>query len=364
MCLYLLPRNNRLNVAFYVTCLFFITINPSFADDLSLVAVERVSQSNTDNYTVLTGTIASSKVARISSQISGQVKSIEIAEGDYLNKGDVILFLDDEIQKLTLSAAKADTKQAKAALADSKRRFENAKQLIEQEIISENDFDLLNAEVEIDTSALQRQIEEERRQRALLDRYSVTAPFSGIISEKFTEVGEWITPGVPIVRLVNLDDLRAEFRVSQNLFTDVYEKQRVLMSVDAHPDIEFEGFIHAIIPENDINARTFLAYVPIDAKTTNTIPGMSVRGKINLRQKDSIITVSRDALVRRPDGSTRIWIAREKDGQYIVSEQIVETGQSFGNQVTIVTGLKVGDQIVVRGNESLRDGEIVSVTNK
>ena len=364
MCLYFAFNNKLLIVTFYVLCLHLIAINSSSADDLSLVVVEKVSQSNTDDYTVLTGTIASSKVARISSQISGQVQSIKIAEGEYLNKGDVILYLDDEIQKLTLRAAKADTKQAEAALVDSKRRLEKAKQLIERNVISENDFDLLKSEVEIDTAALQRQIEEERRQLALLNRYSVSAPFSGIISEKFTEIGEWITPGMPIVRLVNLDDLRAEFRVSQNLFANVYEKQRVLLSVDAHPDKVFEGFIDAIIPENDIDARTFLVYVPIDAKTTDTIPGMSVRGRINLLEKGPKITVSRDALVRHPDGSTRIWIASEKDGQYIVSEQIVETGQSFGNQITITSGLKVDDLIVTRGNESLYDGESVNITDK
>ena len=360
---YAAMHRQRLSVAVAATALILLSAVTSIsADDRSPLVVVSTAQTDTVIKQVpLTGTITSARVANVSAEVSGQVKAVNVEVGDHVENDAALMELDREIEQLTLEAQRASTRQASAELADTKRRYQDAKRLRKQNNIAENQLRLLEAEVEVDGAMLKQKKAEERRQQARVERHTVRAPFGGVISERLTESGEWIEPGRPLVTLVAIDDLRIEFRVPQEFYPTINSQSAISVTLDALPEREFDGTIDAVIPVSDASSRTFLVHVRIDAGDARLMPGMSVHGKLNLATGRRGVVISRDAILRYPDGRVTVWVINPDIEPPTVSEKRVVTGHSFNGLVTILEGIQVDDVIVVRGNESLQEGRQVRI---
>ena len=356
-------RRQRLTVAVSATALILlsaVTLNAS-ADRSPLVVVSTAQTDTVIKQVPLTGTITSARVAKVSAEVSGQVEAVKVEVGDHVTSGATLVELDREIEQLTLEALRASTRQAGAELADAKRRYQDAKRLREQNNISRNQLRLLEAEVEIDGAMLKQKKAEENRQQARVERHTVRAPFGGVISERLTETGEWIEPGKPVLTLIAIDDLRIEFRVPQEFYPTINSQSAISVTLDALPEREFDGTIDAVIPVSDASSRTFLIHVSIDAGDARLMPGMSVHGKLNLATGRRGVVISRDAILRYPDGRVTVWVINPDIEPPTVSEKRVVTGHSFNGLVTILEGIQVDDVIVVRGNESLQKDQQVRI---
>jgi RND family efflux transporter MFP subunit len=331
------------------------------ADRSPLVVVSTAQSDTVVKQVPLTGTITSARVADLSAEVSGQVEAVNVEVGDHVEAGAALVDLDREIEQLTLEALQASTRQARAELADVKRRYQDAKRLREQKNISENELRLREAEVEVDSATLKQRQSEEQRQQARVERHTLRAPFSGVISERQTEAGEWIEPGSPVLTLVAVDDLRIEFRVPQEFYSSINKQSALSVTLDALPGRVFDGTIEAVVPVSDASSRTFLIHVNIDAGDARLTPGMSVHGKLNLTTGRQGVVVSRDAILRYPDGRVTVWVIDPGSEPPTVSEKRVTTGHSFDGLITIREGIQAGDVVVVRGNESLQEGQQVRI---
>lgn len=339
-------------------------ISIASADRSPLVIVSTAKKDTVIQQVPLTGTVTSARIARLSAEVSGQVEAVNVEVGDRVETGAALIELDREIEQLTLEALQASTRQARAELADAKRRYNDAKRLREQKNISENELRLREAEVEIDAATLaQKQVEEERH-RARVDRHTLQAPFNGVISERLTEIGEWIEPGSPVLTLVAINDLRIEFHVPQEFYSGINPHSTLSVTLDALPDREFDGSIAAVVPVSDTSSRTFLIHVKVITGDANLTPGMSVHGKLKLTTGRQGIVISRDALLRYPDGRVTVWVIDPESEPPTVSERRVTTGHSFDGRIAIREGIQAGDVIVVRGNESLQEGQQIQIQRR
>jgi len=312
----------------------------------------------------LTGTVTSARVSRLSTEVGGQVEAVNVEVGDRVETGAALIELDREIEQLVVVALQASIRQASAELADAKRRYQDARRLREQKNISENELRLREAEVEVDGAILKQKQAELQRQQARVERHTLRAPFSGLISERLTEAGEWIEPGRPVLTLVAIDDLRIEFRVPQEYYSGINPQSTLSVTLDALPDREFDGTIDAVVPVSDPSSRTFLIHVKMDAGDARLTPGMSVHGKLNLTTGRQGVVISRDAILRYPDGRVTVWVIKPDSEPPTVSEKHVTTGHSFDGLITISEGVRAGDVIVVRGNEFLQEGQQVLIQRR
>lgn len=341
-------------------------LNPGFAGaaEAPTVVVEQARETEIIRQVPLSGTVTSARVSQLSSEISGQVASLEVDFGDRVEAGDVLLVLDSEIGKWEYQASQAQTEQLRAELTDAKRRYADAQRLRKQRSISENEIQLRKAEVAIKEAALKRQEAEEQRQQARFERHVVRAPFAGVISDKLTEVGEWVDPGTSVLELVALDTLHADFAVPQAFFPLIDDNSRITLTLNALSGRRYEGEIDAVVPVNDRSARTFMLRVLFDSVDADIIPGMSVNGLLQVTADRQGIVVSRDAVLRYPDGRITVWVVREQDGKFQVTERRVTTGHGFGGLIEIRKGLEAGDTVVVEGNEALEADQIVQIQQR
>jgi RND family efflux transporter MFP subunit len=203
-----------------------------------------------------------------------------------------------------------------------------------------------------------------------LDRHNVRAPFSGVISQRAVDLGEWVVPGDELMTLVDTTNLRLDFPVPQSYYDRLSDQSRLLVQpgVSDRPAVEAE--IVARVPVTDAQARTFLLRAKGPDSLT-LLPGMSVEAVLQVTTGQQGLTVSRDAINRYPEGRTTVWIAEPAPGEesseknlFQVREKRVALGGRFSNRVEVLSGLEGGEQVVVRGNESLREGTQVRLAER
>ena len=357
-----LRHHRPLSVVFVVACVLSMTGIAFAADDRSpLVVVSTALTDTVIKQVPLTGTVTSARVAQLSAEVSGLVRQVNVEVGDRVETGAALLELDREIEQLTLAALQASTRQASAELADAKRRYEDAGVLRKQKSISENELRLLEAEVEVDGAMLKQQQAGERRQQARVERHTLRAPFSGVISDRQAETGEWIQPGDAVLTLVAVDSLRIEFRVPQEFFNRINPQSVLSVTLDALPERVFDASIDTVVPVSDSSSRTFLVHATLNTSDVKMTPGMSVHGKLGLTTGREGVVVSRDAILRYPDGRVTVWVIDPGSEPPTVTEKRVTTGIGFDGQITIRDGIKAGDVVIVKGNEALQEGQQVRI---
>ena len=312
----------------------------------------------------VSGTVTSPRTATLSTAVAGQVVDISVDEGLRVEKGEAVLSLDAELAGLALERSKLEVRQRETVLADAKRRLGEAESIGPERGVARTQIDLLRAEVaniEASLAVLEVNV---REQVAVVARHRVVAPFSGVIRERFTELGEWVNPGDGLFELVAMDNLRFDFRVSQNMFGRIKPDTAVNMTVQGQ---ELRGKVSAIVPIRDAGSRTFLVRVlSDDSQSTGSSaisPGMSASAKIGLDSGRTGIAVSRDAVLRFSDGRMSVWVVESLDGVTSVRAQAIQSGLEFDGFVEIKEGLKAGDRVVSRGNESLQEGQAVTILN-
>ncbi len=342
----------------------FLAASGVVADD-SPAPVRVVQAVATDSARLLrlTGTVTAERRARLSPRVSGLVSTVRVDAGDRVEKGDVLLDLDRVLAELAVRQAQAALDEARARLAEAKRLQAEAATLLRDEFIPESEVESRGATVKLNAAAVARLDAEAREARELVARHSVIAPFAGVIASKRTESGEWVETGTAVLELVGTEDLRLDVQVPQERFVDIEEDMAVEVRLDGWPDRPRVGRVAAIVPVNDPGARTFLVRVELGAAAA-IFPGMSGDASFAIRGQPNAMVVPRDALVRAPDGGDRIWVVEARDGGTQAVPRKVSIGRALAETVEVVEGLALGDSVVVRGNETLREGQSVHVLDE
>ena len=309
----------------------------------------------------ISGTVTSPRVAQLSTEVAGLVEEVLVDAGDHVEAGAPLLKLDRTLASLAVEAAEAVTEQAREELADARRRLADAERLVKSRGIAQTELEARRSEVRADDATLRLRVAEKRREEERLSRHALGAPFAGVVSRKLTEAGEWVAPGDEVLELTADRGLRIDFQVPQAYFPRIGRGDRVDISVDALGGRPVAGRIGEIVPISDPSARTFLVRVYPEPQELTLTPGMSASGTLKLETGEKAVTVSRDALLRHPDGRITVWAVEGEGAAAVVTERQVQTGLSFDGRVVIRNGLDAGARVVEEGNESLRQGQQVTI---
>lgn len=318
----------------------------------------------------VSGTVTSPRTAVLSTAVAGLVSKLNLDEGHRVETGDELLQLDAELAELALERTAAEVRQSEAALADARRRFAEADKLGTQRGIAQTQVDSLRAEVTGNEAALAAAEAAMREQQAVVARHTLRAPFGGVISARLAELGEWVTPGSGVLELVATDNLRFDFQVGQENYAALSPETPVELTLDALPDRVLPAQIASIVPVKNPSARTFLVRVLACTAENRQVPacdafavtpGMSARAKLRIDSGRRGLTVSRDAVLRFPDGRATVWVIESTDGVSTVHERVVQLGSAFADFIEVTSGLNDMDIVVVRGNETLTEGQAVTV---
>ncbi|WP_366471184.1 efflux RND transporter periplasmic adaptor subunit [Alcanivorax sp.] len=334
---------------------------PGLADDRKPVSVATVSLSRSQDALLVNGTLVADRAARLSVSVSGLVSKLLVDIGDQVDAGAPLIEMDAELNRLELQRARANYQQQQAILGDARRRLEEANSLVARRSIAASEVRSLESEVQVAKSSLAASQAEVARQQALLERHTLKAPFSGVISAKLTEVGEWLTPGSTVFELVGSDELHADFAVPQRYFPQISLDTGLEVWLDDEKNRPMAAEITAIVPVNDPTARTFTVRASIDEQ--GLTPGMAINGRLRMLSADARPTVPRDALLQDSQGNVTVWLAEGDGDDLVARRKVVKVASGQSPQASVLEGLSSDDRVVVRGNESLRDGDKLRVVD-
>ncbi len=289
----------------------------------------------------------------VSTDLAGIVSEIDFESGTAVKKGDLLVKLDTQQED-------AQVRSAQARLALAKTDLERKRDLIAKKAIAQSDFDTAESQV----AQTQASVAE---MTALVARKRLTAPFDGIVGIRQINLGQYVNPGAAIVPLQSLDPIFVEFVVPQQQLGSVAVGKKLKFAVKGIADGEFEGDITAIDSLVDPNTRNILVQGTVKNPERKLRPGMFADIEVLLPETGGVLAIPSSAISYAPYGDS-VYVVRDKKGPdgkpaKVVEQQVVQLGATRGDQVSVSSGLKAGDEVVSAGVFRLRAGAPVRVDN-
>ena len=336
-----------------LTSLFLTNFTVSFADTgLEIATVEEKSFPQIEVFDAVIEAIHDSTV---SSRISAEVVELNYDVNDVVPKDAVIMkFRDEEFQarvaqiQAGLSADKAQSREASARYKEASSESTRVKSLFKRKLLSQAALDKANADLSVANAKLQAVQAQIKSRQAQLDEAKVqlsyttiVAPYSGVVTERFIELGEMASPGQHLMTGVSLEHLRAVVNIPQYLIAAIKSADKpILKLVDGR---EVIGTKITVIPQADVKSHSFKMRVDLPVNSESIYPGMF--GKLQFIVGDEYIrVVPQSAIVQRSEVSG-VYVLSE--GQRLIFRQ-VRLGRKLDNgQREVLAGLSIEEQVAV-----------------
>jgi RND family efflux transporter MFP subunit len=335
------------------------------------------------------GYVTARRRATVSSKVTGKVLEVFVEEGKPVRAGQVLARLDDAQVKAALAVAEAQLEAARRGAAEDEARLREAEltlgrreQLIQQQVIGKAELDSARAEVESRKARIamaQQQVKVSEslvsQRRTDLADMAVRAPFDGVAISKDAQPGEMISPvsaGGGFTRsgigtIVDMSSLEIEVDVSESYINRVHPNQPVEAVLDAYPDWRIPGHVITTVPSADRQKATVRVRIAFEQLDPRILPDMGVKVSFLTERAPAAADaaprarlLAPKAAVRSAEGHDVVFVVH--DGR--VERRAVKAGTAEGDQVEIVSGLTAGEQVVVEGPATMKDGDKVTVKER
>ncbi len=325
--------------------------NPSSSAPVSgsktLVTVKPMSYETFEHFFSANGMVEAVHDAFISSETSGQIKTIHVTEGQRVKKGRLLVSLNSDITESAIAEVKTGLELARTV-------YEKRKGLWEKNIGSEIQY----LEAKANKESLENKL---KTLEAQLDMAKIKAPISGIVDQIFRKEGELAIPGVQLIQLVNLDKVYVNADVSETYLAKINNDDLVEVGFPSYPGLTVETTIHRTGQVVKTKNRTFLVQVLLDNKDEKLKPNMVAVIKMKDFSADSALVVP-SIIIKNDLKGTYLYVTeKQEDGKLVARKTYVTPGMSEGSRTLIPQGLTPGQQVIIKGYNLVKNGMEVEV---
>lgn len=298
------------------------------------------------------GTLVASQGVDLSTEVAGIVKSIHFDSGQEIKKGALLLELNNQSELATLG-------QAQAKFDSDNSQYQRLLKLKDQSFVTRNDIDTQTALVDI--SAAQISVA-----KVALAKKNINAPFSGKLGIRLIDIGEYITPGTPLVTLQSVDKLLLDFTLPESNFNDLAVGQKISFKVRSFADKFFTAEVKAWSPVLDENTRNITIQAEVDNKNRQLAPGMFTEMEVNSAQKMDVVTLPETAIFYNIYGEAVYVLEKQPPSVTENADEITDDAPDYrlaarqvrvayrdNGQVGITSGIDAGDLAVTSGQLKL-----------
>ncbi len=334
----------------------------------------------------LAGTLVSPDQAKVSSEVSGVVRQVQVEIGDEVQPGQVLVRLDPRELELALRGAESLLRQTEAQLGidgikskeplpdeqisavrtaianrdDARAQLARAKRLMSQRLLPQADLETAETRVRVTEAAYQAAVENvqslkaslhglraacDLAQKKLADAV-IKSPVAGQVSERLVHPGEFILQNAQVVTIVQMNPLKLRTAVQERYAGMIQPNLPVKFGVESYPGESFVGSVANVSPAVDQGTRTFVVEVLVDNRNRRLKPGFFTKGVILVRRDENLMAVPEEA-VSTLAGVSNVYIVNNNK----VRQQIVTLGAREGKLLEVVSGLK-GDEVLATSNLS------------
>lgn len=284
------------------------------------------------------GTVEEASNTSLSFPVMGTVKNVYVGLGDRVRKGTLIATVDPASMQSSYNATKSSLEQAE----DAYRRM---KELHNKGSLAEVKW------VEIQSKVQQARSMEEIARKNLED-CKLYAPYSGVIAEKVAEVGQNVVPGMPVVKLVTTEQLNVKIAVPETEVADIVLRQSATIKVPALGGKQFIGNVaEKGIVANPLS-RSYDVKICVKNAGDDLMPGMVA--EVTLAREDNTALHILPANVVQLDEMNRSFVWVKGNGK--ATKRIITCGEFTAQGITVASGLKDGDEVIVEGQQKVCEG--------
>ncbi|MEZ8717350.1 efflux RND transporter periplasmic adaptor subunit [Vibrio splendidus] len=329
--------------------LFALHISPSFAQDSNLipVTIEKAHKQAFTSSINEVGKIRATDSAALTFSASDKILNIHFKDGDSVKKGELIAQLDK-------TKAKADLDKARSSLALAKSKLKRVQELLKKQpdSMSQQDVEELGEQANLAAADF-------RQKEALMNDYLLVAPFDGQLTNFTHSVGSKIDGATALVSLIKLDPVEVQYSIGQSDLGNAKLGQNVSIQVDAFVDEAFSGVVDYIAPAVDESSGRVEVHAHVTNPDHRLVPGMFAKVSQMTSEDTTQMVVSQNS-VQAKNAQRFVWIVNGEK----IEQRIVELGVNTNDGYVVVeNGLKLGDQVVVTGQQNLKKASLVKVMN-
>lgn len=315
--------------------------------------VSTVQKTSLTQRVVLPGMVASEDQVQVASRLMGFIREIKVQEGQTVRAGQLLFIVDPTDIQGQVSQARSGLAQAEASLADAQSDFDRFGALYKEEAIPKAQWDKVRLQYQIARQQVTAAKAGLGTASSQLRYSSVTAPISGVVTQKMANAGDMTAPGRPILVIEGLNKLQVRTNVSDVLFEHIKPGDKVSIADEAR-DVRLEGVIAQVVPAADPISHTHLVKIDLP-KASGLQSGGFVQVGFGIGRREGVL-IPAGAVVTRA-GISGVFVV---DGQGIARFRMVRSVAAENGMVDVQAGLKPGERIATTHAEQLENGDKVS----
>jgi membrane fusion protein (multidrug efflux system) len=315
-------------------------------DSTAAIPVEMASaqRGSISAYYSTTATLEAEEEAMVVAKVRGVVQQLNVEEGDFVQKGDIMARMEDE--QLEIEASRA-----KATMDRLYNDYQRNKELFDRKLISAEQYE--NSKFEYESQKAEYELANLK-----LEYTQIKAPISGVVSQRMIKVGNMVNTDQEAFKITDFDPLLAVLHVPEHEMNKLRKGQTSVIQVDAIKGETFTGRVLRISPVVNPETGTFKVTIAIKDESGQLKPGMFGRVRIVYDTRDNALMIPKEAVMNE-DGASSVYVLNDK----LVFRRAIETGYVNGSNIEVLQGLQDGDSVVTIGQSSLQDSALVQIVS-
>ncbi|MGN0133294.1 MAG: efflux RND transporter periplasmic adaptor subunit [Anaerotignum sp.] len=337
------------------------------------VETEKITSQSIEQYVSISSKVSAEQEVPVIPQTSGTVKNVYVSLGDTVTKGQVLFEIDSTNAQIQVQQAQGSYSSAESSVETCRMQYEDLLKTLEQtqkmfEIGAASQNELDDIQSKVDQAKLQLETAEKSLQytasaslasaQKQLSDTKVRAEISGIVSEMNVTEGSTVGQSSAMT-LVNTDNLKVSFHVSEDVINLISVGSKVYVTVDAVSSEAMEVEVTGVSTAADSKTGLYSVEAKLKNKDGKLKPGMFANVKLVVEKQENVISVPLNTVLEK-NGEKYVFVVDENN---IAHKTAVTTGLKNDEYIEITSGLSIGDIVVTKGQDFLSDGNTVNITN-
>jgi RND family efflux transporter, MFP subunit len=340
------------------------------AIEVTLTTVSWTSPSQSNAVLTASGYVVAQRKAAVASKGTGRLVYLGVVEGDRVKKNHIIARLEDSDVRASLEQAKANLRLNEADLKDAQQSLTRQKSLLDKGLANQAEYDGADARLQRVLAGIEVAKAMLTSAEVSLENTLIRAPFDGTVLAKNADIGEMVVPMAAsvgsksaVVTIADMTSLQVEADVSESNIENVKPDQPCEITLDAYPEVRYQGYVAKIVPTADRAKATVMVKVAFKSYDNRVLPEMGAKVLYLTKESDAAastekprLTIPASAIVERDGKKIAFRVIDNK-----VSSVTISVGRAMGTLVEITDGLTSGEKVIDKVDASITDGAKVKV---
>lgn len=314
-------------------------------------------QGITQSLTV-SGTLLGEEEATVISETNGKIIAVRAQVGDWLNKGQTIVQVENDLKQVALEQAKAQALAAKTNYEKAKKDLERYEELFKQQITTQSVIENARLAAQAAEAQLKSAEAGARLAQRHYDDTFIKAPLAGRLADRYVNEAAMVMPGDRIGVVVNSRNMKLKTSVAENEIAALRNGQLAEVIADAMPQLKFNGKVISVAQKAN-HERTYPIEILVQNDQAESLKsGMFGRATVQVASAEAALVIPAASVLTENNSS---YVFVEENG--VAKRIAVQLGLQQGNHVQIKNGIAAGARLVVSGHQRLSDGARINVEN-